>query len=368
MTSESASYLPRIAATGGTGTAHRVSGPAELLQAVPYLLGFHPARSLVLVGLADRRVVVNARIDLDDAGEVVPRTVPAMVNGGVGEFVVALYDDDADPTVPFEPLPWHAEALAAAEVIEGSGCELVDVLLVARGRWWSYVCDVPECCPLEGAPLPDAPSAFAAAATVAGVVVLPDRASVAALLDPEPGREALVADLAAAEYGAYGAVARMVRGSGATGTSPLARKRALFAAARASDALEWPGLDDAELIRHAVTLRSIDIRDAVWLAVDAARLDGRPLWRQLARRMPAPYDATPLFLFAWRSWRLGDGTLARIAAERALDADPGLSAAELLLTALSAGFNPRALPLLRSRPIRARRRAGEPGSAAPTAR
>ena len=45
----------------------RISGPAELLQAVPYLLGFHPADSLVLVGLHGGRLVVTARMDLVDA-------------------------------------------------------------------------------------------------------------------------------------------------------------------------------------------------------------------------------------------------------------------------------------------------------------
>src|SRR3954469_25802867 len=78
----------------------RISGPAELLQAVPYLLGFHPTRSLVFVGLCDERLVVTARLDLSDATiGGVPHAVTAMMRGGSTSFVAVVYDDDADAEV-----------------------------------------------------------------------------------------------------------------------------------------------------------------------------------------------------------------------------------------------------------------------------
>ena len=48
----------------------RVTSPADLIEAVPYLLGFHPTESLVVVGFDDsagsgRQVAVTARLDLD---------------------------------------------------------------------------------------------------------------------------------------------------------------------------------------------------------------------------------------------------------------------------------------------------------------
>ena len=69
----------------------------------------------------------------------------------------------------------------------------------------------------------------------------------------------------------------------------------------------------------------------------------------MARRLPGPYDAAPLFLFGWASWRAGNGALAGIAAERAVTSDPAYSAADLLLAALSRGLDPRRLPRLRAR-------------------
>jgi hypothetical protein len=125
-------------------------------------------------------------------------------------------------------------------------------------------------------------------------------------------------------------------------------KRALFAAARTADA---PGVEfdlpDEKLVRFAVALRTVAVRDAVWIAIDSRRLDGRALWRQMAGRLPAPYDAPPLFLFGWATWRDGDGAFAGMAAERALDSDPTYSAADLLLAALAQAIDPRRMPRLR---------------------
>ncbi len=46
-----------------------ITGPAEMVGAVPYLLGFHPEQSLVIVGVDGTKVLVIARIDLADVTE-----------------------------------------------------------------------------------------------------------------------------------------------------------------------------------------------------------------------------------------------------------------------------------------------------------
>ena len=55
------------------------------------------------------------------------------------------------------------------------------------GRFWSYLCDAPECCPPEGKSYEIVGSAVAAAATVAGCVALPDRGAVVRSLAPPVG-------------------------------------------------------------------------------------------------------------------------------------------------------------------------------------
>ena len=46
----------------------RITGPADLIEAVPYLLGFAPSESTVVLGITGKQVVVAARVDLA-AGE-----------------------------------------------------------------------------------------------------------------------------------------------------------------------------------------------------------------------------------------------------------------------------------------------------------
>jgi hypothetical protein len=312
---------------------------------VPYLLGFHPTDSLVLVGLCDGALVVTARLDLADALGVatVEHTIAAMVRGGSTSLVVAVYGNEV-PAAGDDELPWLGLAQLVERTAADAGCEVHDVLLVAGGRWWSLMCGSADCCPREGREIPAAPSSFTAAATFEGVVALPDRKALAALLDPlpDPARDALEASIAAAEHAG---VAAVIEGDPCRHERSV--KRALFAAARECDAAGWTGPDDETVARFGVALSLPAQRDAVWVAIDGGRLDGRALWRDLARRLPSPYDAGPLFLYGWASWRAGDGALAGIAAERAVSSDPGYSAADLLLAALAHGVDPRRLPKLR---------------------
>jgi Domain of unknown function (DUF4192) len=320
----------------------RLRGPADLVHAIPYLLGFHPHESLVLIGLDGRDLVVTARIDLVDLSEpaLLADTMTALCRGGSREVVAALVT--AASCGPEQR--WLREVEVLSDVTAASGCELLDVLLVAAGRWCSLVCTDPFCCPPDGHEVP-APeqTAVAASATYAGLVALPDRDSLAALLAPRSAAErGRLAPALATEQ------ARRERRTLAEGPGRRRRSdtRALFAAARRVDAGTATSSEE-DVVRFGVALTDLAVRDSLWLAVDDRRLDGRELWRAAAVRLPTPYDAAPLFLFGWCSWRAGNGALAGIAAERAIESDPGYSAADLLLAAVRHGIDPRRLPKLR---------------------
>ncbi|MGH8862248.1 MAG: DUF4192 domain-containing protein, partial [Jatrophihabitantaceae bacterium] len=275
--------------------------------------------------------------------------------------------------------PWTNVAAEIDDLADELGLAVDDVALVSGARLWSLVCGNPACCPPEGRSI-SGTSAAVAAATYAGLVALPDRASVAALLDPAPDddRQCLGQALYEAESDAVAAVLR-----GDEARRHRSTVRALFATARALDEAGADGvLDDATLVRFGAALQSIPLRDSAWIAVDCERVDGRALWRRLGTLLPPPYDAPPLFLFGWASYRRGDGALAGIAAERALQSDPDYSAADLLLSALTQAIDPRRLPRLRGsssaraggRPTlagpaaRGGRRGGQPGAGGPKRR
>jgi uncharacterized protein DUF4192 len=63
-------------------------------------------------------------------------------------------------------------------------------------------------------------------------------------------------------------------------------------------------------------------------------------WADIVRRADGPWLPAPASLLAFTAWQAGDGTLANIALDRALAADPGYSMALLLRDILAAGVPP----------------------------
>src|SRR5260370_9284211 len=92
------------------------------------------------------------------------------------------------------------------------------------------------------------------------------------------------------------------------------------------------------------------------------------LWIDLVRRLPADCVAPPAALLAFTAWQAGDGALASVAIERALEADPDYSMALLVADALHAGLPPSAprLPMT-PKQVAARypRRRTSPGTGVP---
>jgi hypothetical protein len=341
----SPSDLPRI----------RISDPAELIDLLPYLIGFHPRESLVLVGFGSAtdsdgpgQVQVCVRVDLPSvpapAAEI-ETVVDALVRSSVSAAAAVLITADPGPD-PRTAERWLRLSGELAELLAAADIWVADVLIASEHRWWSLLCDEPECCPAEGMAREPGVSVTAAQATVAGMVARADRAEVEAQLTPleDEERARMEPELADAEH-------RMTRALLDNGLRRLRRTdaAAVFAeiTARSAESAKPRRLTDRRLARFGVALTDIEIRDEVWLALDDRELEADSLLHEMLTRLPEPYDAAPLFLFGWTQWRRGNGTLAGMAAERALASDPRYSAANLLLTAVRHGLDPRSTPALR---------------------
>jgi hypothetical protein len=321
----------------------RLGSAADLLAAIPYLVGFHPVESLVLVGLAANRVSVTARLDLVDCGSAELRHALGVLTRADSDGLLAVVFSEMPAEVG---APWTVVVDALLDLAEWEQLRVGPVLVVRDGKFWDYRDAFDDG---AGRPLQDSCSPAAASATYAGLVARPDRDALLAVLeqDDEFTRSRLDDELADQEAVAVTAIL-----GGAPGRHARGVKRAIFTAARQSDETLSFGLPsvrrERELCRFAVALTDVRIRDAVWVAVDQKRLGGLSLWQEMLRCLPSPYDAAPLFLFGWASWREGDGVLAAEAALRALDSDPGYTAAELLFSAVQNGLDPHRTPRLRS--------------------
>jgi len=227
------------------------------------------------------------------------------------------------------------------DVLPPAGIGLQDVLRVQDGRYWSYLCTEPSCCPAEGRPASPAHPAAAVLAQ-AGLPAAASRAALAATLAPLHGPAADAMEQATAR--AERAAARQLTGSGpdALDAAGLAAVREAIACYRGGGHLTDPG----EFARLGLVLTSLRVRDDAWARMDPAHRDAHlRLWTDLTRRARPGYVAGPASLLAFTAWQAGDGALANLALDRALADDPGYSMAELLRDALAAGLPPSAAVL-----------------------
>jgi hypothetical protein len=323
---------------------------ADLLAAVPYLLGFHPTDSVVALALRGARVIFQARADAPAAADVDPLAAYLAT-------IIVRQDPTSAVLVGYGPEAPTVAALAAlARAVESSGVPVVEVLRVHDGRYWSLGCRDGACCPAGGAPYDPATTAFAASAAFGGASALPDRAALAGSLAPVPGA-GLEPEVARAEERLA-----QLRGGGA------ARRRRTAARAAVREALERYGaggrLDDDELAWLAVLAGDCRARDDAWQRMLAVppRDEHTALWRDVVRRVPERYVPAPATLLALAEWRVGNGPAAGVAVDRALDADPGYPLASLVRQALHAAVPPSLMEQrARRRPARvaARRPAGD---------
>jgi hypothetical protein len=313
--------------------------PADLIALTPYLLGFHPADSVVVVGLRGRRVAFAARRDLPDpagSGPPVPRLAPEIVG------LVARQSVDAVALLGYGPAALADPMLRAVrEAADRRGLPVVEALRVNDGRWWSYLCGDPRCCPPEGTPVDPATSQVPAWCTYAGLTAAGSREELARRIAPVggPGRVAITEATDRAERALEEWLASLPEGGRADAVLAAGTRAVEAAIARYA---QGATLDDDAVAGLGMLLVSIPVRDVAWRAITTEEPHLR-LWTDLTRRTDPARVPAPASLLAFTAWRSGDGALAGMALERALREDPSYSLANLLMDALQQGIPPSIL-------------------------
>jgi hypothetical protein len=323
-----------IPATQPADPPIKLRSPADLIAATPYLLGFHPTDSLVVVAFQGRKVAFAARLDLPG-----PEAPPS---GAIAREILDLVsrkDADAVAMIGYGPAG-DVEPLFHAVRDDAGRRDLYvkDLLRVDGGRWWSYICEDPECCPSEGTPIDLTASQVSAQLTFEGLAALPSRQDLERRVAPVGGltrismtQASVRAEQALLEWLEAVPEAERAEAVLAAGT----------AAVRAAIARYGDGgtLDDDEVARLTVLLVSIPVRDAAWRAISTME-PHLSLWTDMVRRVDPDLVPAPACLLAFTAWRFGESVLAGLALDRALRQDPGYSMADLLLGWLLQGPPP----------------------------
>ncbi|MDH6538203.1 DUF4192 domain-containing protein [Streptomyces lavendulae] len=357
----------------GTPEASRITlrSPAELADALPYMLGFHPTDSLVMVAVHGEGGRFGGRLRVgipatpaeweDTARQVAECLVRGSERrGGKPDGIVVFLCQDPRAGESGQRVMTRLRPLAQRVRLACGALDVpvLEALCLSGGRYWSYTCDDSGCCPAEGNPLaPPGTSVMAAAATFAGLQVRGSLKEIESRLAPLVGAGAAEQE-EALDRAAVALVPKILDGATRqeVGAETIALAKTLMRRLTLAPPVEGgPRADDWDdaLLGHdeaaavILGLQDREIRDiaAEWMEGDEAAPALR-LWRALARRCVGAYGehaAAPLTLAGWVSWSGGDEPTARIALGLALRADSEYRFAQLLHHACNEGIDPEGL-------------------------
>ena len=345
-------------------------GPAELADALPYLMGFHPNDSVVMVALHGGRGRFGGRLRVGippaptEWAPVADQLAQCLISGSERRdsrpdaIIAFLCQDPAEDESPhqvMERLRPFAQSLRTA--CGAREVPVLEALCISDGRYWSYCCPDERCCPAEGNPLAlPGTTVMAAAAAYAGIQVRGSLRDMEARLEPLGTPVAQAQERALDSAGAR-LVSQILDVQGrrhvAEETLALARKlierlaQAPAARPGEADAGDDRLIEADEAAAVILGLQDRETRDRAAEWMEGSEAEGAlRLWRALARRCVGPYvehSAAPLALAGWVSWSTGDEPGARVALGLALRADPDYTFAQLLHQACNEGLDPETL-------------------------
>jgi hypothetical protein len=303
-------------------TTLSIRTPADILAAVPVVMGFQPAESIVMMTFG--AVPFHARIDHPYDERDREETIRALLEPSRQHNVPRVL------FVHYTAARRQASAAfdALVEAFTRAGIEVVDAL-VTDGVTFSRLTD-PEAMPQ---PVPDSSvHAFTAQAVADGRVMHGSREQLGEALKPRD----VLPELRILEY-----IETMERR--ATGVTPMDARwvRETVAACVEQHAAGVP-LDDDTLIALIADVQGAnDLRDAAWHDMDRENARDRvEFWSEVVRRTPEEFRASPAALLGMAAWCAGHGALAWVAHDLAVAADIDHTLAGLLRGLLENAVNP----------------------------
>jgi hypothetical protein len=305
--------------------------PEDVIAIVPYLVGFDPSNSLVVIGLTGKAVGFAGRLDLPTDPAELPgyrHAVEHLADATARNATACLLVGYGPAQIVTPVMDLARQAMTAA------GLPVLEALRVTDDRYFSYVC------PAEGKPVPGQGSRVQAAAVFAGMTTRPSRADLAGCIAAHTGQRRLQLNRAVrnAAQRLGDELDTVNSGGEADQTLPFVHRRGIAAVDHAiAEHRAGQALSDHEAATLLILLHNLSVRDHAMLHTEATDVD---LWIDLTRRASDDLVASAGTLLAYAAWLRGDGALANVALERVADADPDYTMAHLLRHALHAGIHP----------------------------
>ncbi len=310
----------------------------DLITAVPFLLGFHPTESIVLISVKADSIGLAMRIDL-----------PPSLDGDAIELLAHHFlRDEAEAALLIAYLPDGREdgdslLISLGAGLIRSGVEIQESIVVQGGRYRSIICRDEACCPSTGKSLPAIESSHIAAEHVMAGIPMP-YANISELVD------SLAADTSSFDPDWSEQVNTFYISDDAEEITELRRDGVETMDLLLDEFRMGHGASEKLLAARMIgRMSDVQVRDYALGVHDEDSYDLYfTMWRELLRMAPRGFVAPIACIVAAMAYEGGDGALAQKALDRAIGDDDRYPLAGLLRRVFNAGWPPHSFAEMRA--------------------
>jgi hypothetical protein len=309
----------------------------DLITAIPFLIGFHPTDSIVLISVKDDAIGLAMRIDLPtqlESDQIDLLAHHFLQEESEAALLVAYMPESRDDG--------DSVLISLGAGLIRNGVDIQESIVVQSGRYRSIICRDLTCCPSAGKVMPEIEKSEIAAEHVVAGIPMPydDISQLIETLSADPLALTLTW---ASEVSTYAfeegdpSVIELRRDGVETMDLLLDEYRMGYGATNRLLVARMIGrMNDLQVRDYALGVHTEDTYDLYFT-----------MWRELLRFAPEGYVAPIACIVAAMAYEGGDGALAQRALDRALEDDEQYPLAALLRRVFNAGWPPESFASMR---------------------
>lgn len=310
----------------------------DLITAIPFLIGFHPTNSLVLISIKDGAIGLTMRIDL-----------PAQLESEQIDLLAHHFlRDESEAALLVAYMPDHRDDGDSVLISLGAGLirngiDIQESIVVQSDRYRSIICRDITCCPPAGKLMPDIDNSEIAAEHVVSGIPMPYN-NISQLIETLAADPSSLTFSWASEVSCFSFndedpdVASLRRDGVETMDLLLDDFRMGYGATNRTLVARLIGrMSDLQVRDYAMGVHTEDTYDLYFM-----------MWRELLRLAPVGFVAPIACIVGAMAYEGGDGALAQKALDRAFDDDEHYPLAALLRRVFNAGWPPESFASMRA--------------------
>lgn len=310
----------------------------DLITAVPFLIGFHPTNSIVLISVKDDAIGLAMRIDAPQE----------LQSDAIDLLAHHLLREEADAALLVAYMPDEREdgdslLISLGAGLLRNGISIQESIVVRHGRYRSIICRDEACCPPAGLDVPAIEESQIAVEHVLAGVPMP-YSNISELID------SISADAQSLSLEWSDEVNRFFIEEDAEEIVELRRDGVETMDLLLDEFRMGHGASEQTLVARMIgRMSDVQVRDyALGVHTEDTFDLYFAMWRELLRKAPRGFVAPIACIVASMAYESGDGALAQKALDRALADDESYPLAGLLRRVFNAGWPPEAFAQMRA--------------------